>query len=136
MSSLNTAGDLFTCGRNRVLYDSGSSAGAGAAIDSGILDVRDVSVLGVWVDLTGTTGTDALTLDLYLDQSTVFASGLAVRTVASAAKELGTIGPANAAVGTAPAIQFAMAVPLAPYVQLHLATNAAGRRLVVWANSR
>lgn len=132
MGWLSTLGSIGATSRGTVLWD--KSVAAGAVIDSDVLDVTGIEALWVVVDNAGAAAA-ALTLDAFLDDgATAIVSGLALRTVGAGAKEHGTIGPMNAALGTAPTLNFALAIPLPTKVKLHLAAaGAATRRVTIYA---
>ena len=128
--SLNPSGDTVASGRGRVLFDKTVASGV---LDTDLIDCRFVRSLGVFIDNSAGATTRALTLDSFgeADLVNAYDAGLALRTVAASVKERGTIGPDNASVSGTPAIQFALPMPLPPYVKLHLPTAAYQTRIVV-----
>jgi hypothetical protein len=132
---LGPLGEIVSAGRTRILWDSGAT-GAGAAIDSPLLDCRFIRSIGVYVDNSGGATTQVLSLDSFTEADMVNAYdlGFALRTVAATSKERGIVGPDNASTAGTPAIQFAFPIPIPPYVKLHLATAAYTRRIVVTAS--
>lgn len=136
MSWLSNLGIVGTARRGTVLYDSGSVA-AGAAIDTGVLDLTGISDL-FFVATNAATGLARnLTMDSYLeDGTTAIDSGFVLRQVAvGAVTERGTAGVhAPAAVSTTPALTFSRPGPLPTKAQFHLvAAGAAAARLTIYA---
>jgi hypothetical protein len=127
---LSPNGSMLVASRGGVLWDSGVVA-AGAEIVSPVLDVSCLAALLLAIDNTG-AGTAALSMKVFLDDGTTDVATIALRTVASGAKELGTIGQFNAAVGTAPALQFALGIPLPTKVQFTLPTAGSNRRVTIF----
>lgn len=115
--------------KGRVLYDSGA-VGAGAAINSGVLDLTGVEDLLIVADNAAGAATRALTADVYLDDGvTAIVSALALRTVAIGAKELVTIGAGAIATG----LTAAFSLPLPTKMKITLAAGgAANGRLTVY----
>jgi len=128
---LSPLGSQLVATRGSVLWDSGPVA-SGAVIDSPLLDVTCLDGLYVVADNQG-LATAALTADVFLDDgSTAIDSAIAVRTVAAGAKERGTIG-SNLQLGSTPALNFCLSMPLPTKMKLHLAAaGAATRRLTVF----
>jgi hypothetical protein len=124
MGWLSPLGSAAVVRRGSIVFDSGSVA-AGAAIDTGVLDLTGIEDLFIVVTNAATGLAPNITMD----------SGHVLRAVAvGAVVERGTVGVhASGAVGTAPALNFSRGGPLPTKAQFHLVANgAAAARVTIY----